>query len=81
MKKIDWKDVGKRAGKTFVQALLASGAFDMDKLVMITDVESAKAILRPMLIAGVAAGISAVWNMATRYIKQKKEGVWYNGKY
>lgn len=75
MKKVNWKDVCKRAGKTFVQAFLASGALDMDKLMMITDIESAKAILRPMLIAGVAAGISAVWNMAAGYIKQKKE-VW-----
>lgn len=81
MKKIDWKDVGKRAGKTFIQAFLASGALDINKLMVITDIESAKAILRPMLIAGVAAGISAVWNMATGYLSQKKEEVWYNGKY
>lgn len=81
MKKIDWKDVGKRAAKTFIQAFLGSGILDMERLMMITDVESAKAIIRPMLIAGIAAGISAVWNMAAGHIKQKKEEVWYNGKY
>lgn len=81
MKKIDWKDVGIRAGKTFIQALLASGALDINKLMMITDLESAKAILRPMLIAGASAGISTVWNMATEYIKQKKEEVWHYDKY
>ena len=73
MKKIDWKDVGKRAGKTFIQAFLASGALDINKLMMITDIESAKAILRPMLIAAVSAGISAVWNMVTGYISLEEK--------
>lgn len=70
MRKIDWKDVGKRAGKTFVQAFAA--AISIDQLAGITDVESAKAILRSMFIAGAAAGISAVWNMITGYVSHEE---------
>lgn len=70
MKKVDWKDVGKRAGKTFVQAFVA--AVSIDQLAGITDVESAKTVLQSMLIAGAAAGISAVWNMVTGYTSQKE---------
>lgn len=71
MKKVDWKDIGKRAGKTFAQAFIAS--FGIDRLTEITDLESAKAVFYPMLISCAAAGLSAVWNMATSYIKGKEE--------
>ncbi len=71
MKKVDWKDIAKRAGKTFAQAFIAS--FGIDRLTEITDLESAKAVLYPMLISCAAAGLSAVWNMATSYIKGKGE--------
>lgn len=70
-KKIDWKDVGRRAGKTFVQAFVAT--ISIEQFAAITDAESAKVILRSMLIAGVSAGVSAVWNMVTAYILQRKE--------
>ena len=72
MKKMDWKDIVKRAGKTFTQAFIAS--FGIDRMAEITDLESAKAVLYPMLISCAAAGLSAVWNMATNYIKGKE--VW-----
>ena len=49
----DVKDILIRAVKTFVQALFASLA-----VASITDTETLKAAL----VAGVAAGISAVWN-------------------
>lgn len=68
MKKIDWKDVGKRAVKTFIQAGIAS--FSIDRLAEITDVESAKAIIYSMLIGSVAAGVSAVWNMIVNHFKK-----------
>ncbi len=71
MKKMDWKDIAKRAGKTFAQAFIAS--FGIERLTEITDLESAKAVLYPMLISCAAAGLSAVWNMATSYIKGKEE--------
>lgn len=72
MKRIDWKDIVKRAGKTFVQAFIAS--FGIDRLTEITDLESAKAVLYPMLISCVAAGVSAAWNMVTSYFRKKE--VW-----
>lgn len=71
MKKMDWKDIAKRAGKTFAQAFIAS--FGIERLTEITGLESAKAVLYPMLISCAAAGLSAVWNMATSYIKGKEE--------
>lgn len=72
MKKMDWKDIVKRAGKTFAQAFIAS--FGIDRLAEITDLESAKAVLYPMVISCVAAGVSALWNMVTSYFSGKE--VW-----
>lgn len=74
MKKIHWKDVGIRAGKTFMQAFVAN--VSMEQILAITDTESAGVILHSMLIAGLSAGISAVWNMATGYLSQRKKELW-----
>lgn len=57
------KDVIIRALKTFFQAFLA--AFSVDALLVdITNLDAFKKVLVGVLIAAVAAGISAVWNMA-----------------
>ncbi len=69
---MDWKDILKRAGKTFVQAFIAS--FGIDRLAETTDLESAKAVLYPMLISCAASGVSAIWNMITNYLSGKE--VW-----
>ncbi len=74
MKKIHWKDVGIRAGKTFMQAFVAN--VSMEQILAITDTESAGVILHSMLIAGLSAGISAVWNMVTGYLSQRKKELW-----
>lgn len=71
LRNINWKDIGKRAGKTFVQAFMA--AVSIEPLLGVTDAESAKVILRSMLIAGVSAGISAIWNMVVEYITESEE--------
>lgn len=67
---MDWKDIAKRAGKTFAQAFIAS--FSIDRLAEITDLESAKAVLYPMLISCAASGVSAIWNMVTSYFSGKE---------
>ena len=61
MKKINWKDVGIRALKTFIQTFLAS--LTVDGIFGITD---AKGLTRFALTTGLsalAAAISAVWNV------------------
>lgn len=74
MKKIHWKDVGIRAGKTFVQAFAAN--VSMEQIMAVTDTESAEVILHSMLIAGLSAGISAVWNMVAGYLSERKKELW-----
>ncbi len=54
------KDIVIRALKTFVQAFLS--AISVDSLLGVTDFDTLKKIGISMLIAGTAAGISAVWN-------------------
>lgn len=73
MRKIDWKDVAKRAAKTFAQAFMAS--VGIEQMAGITDAESAKTIIWSMLVAGTSAGISAVWNMITGYSRKKMEEI------
>ncbi|MBQ4630630.1 MAG: CHAP domain-containing protein [Clostridia bacterium] len=51
-----------RAGKTFLQAFLS--AISVDVLLGVTDFAALKKVGISMLIAALAAGISAVWNMA-----------------
>lgn len=57
------KDIVIRALKTFVQAFLS--AISVDSLLGVTDFDALKKIGISMLIAGTAAGISAVWNTAS----------------
>ena len=79
MKKIDWKDIGNRAGKTFIQAFVATISVNAEQIAGIKDFESAKAIAVPIVVGGVAAGISAVWNVMARYFAKDME-VDGNGK-
>lgn len=60
MNKTIIKDILIRALKTFVQAFLS--AVSVDTLLGVTDFDTLKRIGISMLIAGTAAGISAVWN-------------------
>lgn len=74
MKK-EWKDIAKRAGKTFVQAFV--GAISIEQLSGIMDIKSFKTVMYSMLMAGVAAGVSAVWNMVIKWKEQRTDGEGY----
>ncbi len=66
------KDIAVRAFKTFVQAFLS--AVSVDALLGVTDFNSFKSIGLSMLIAGMAAGISALWNAALEYLNLNNKG-------
>ena len=62
------KDILIRAVKTFVQAFF--GAITIDGIAGVTDTEGLKRALVAMGIAGVSAGISAVWNLVINLTKE-----------
>lgn len=60
-------DVLERAGKTFFQAFLS--AISVDVLLGVTDFNAFKKVGLSMLVAALAAGISAVWNAAVNSLE------------
>ncbi len=72
MNKIIVKDIAVRALKTFIQAFLS--AVSVDAVIGVTDFDTFKSIGLSMLIAGTAAGISALWNTALEYINLNNKG-------
>lgn len=63
------KDIAIRALKTFAQAFVSS--ISVDALLGVTDLDTLKKIGLSMLIAGTAAGISAVWNTVLNMLDMK----------
>lgn len=63
------KDIVARASKTFIQAFI--GSITIDGFFGVTDFDAVKRIALSMLVAGVAAGVSAVWNMVLDFIYRK----------
>ena len=64
-KKVNWKSVGIKALKTFIQAFVAS--IYINDFLTATDIRSLKAVAISTATAGAAAGLSAVWNMCVEY--------------
>lgn len=64
-------DVAERAIKTFLQAFLSS--ISVDVLLGITDFDAFKKVGISMLVAALAAGISAVWNGTVKTLNQGGE--------
>ena len=58
---VNWKDIGERALKTFVEAFVATVA--ASDFLNAYDGRTLKQALCTTLVAGIAAGISAVWNL------------------
>ncbi|MBQ2973001.1 MAG: hypothetical protein IJE19_01475 [Clostridia bacterium] len=58
--KIILADVAERALKTFLQAFLSS--ISVDVLLGVTDFDAFRKVGLSMLVAALAAGISAAWN-------------------
>lgn len=67
------KDIVTRASKTFAQAFIS--AISVDSIFGVTDLDTLKRIGLSMLIAGVAAGISAIWNMVQDWLYNKIEEI------
>ena len=63
------KDILTRASKTFAQAFIS--AISVDSIFGVTDLDTLKRIGLSMLIAGVAAGISAIWNSCQDWLYNK----------
>lgn len=61
--KTKWRDIGIRAGKTFVQTFL--GAVTIDAAMMTAD----RSVWRSMLLAAAAAGFSAAMNTVLAALK------------
>ena len=70
IKQVDWKDVGKRTLKTFVEAFLSVLTFDSLIYNFIEGGGGARKILVTTGISALAAGITAVWNMISSYISE-----------
>lgn len=65
MKKINWKDIGIRAFKTFIQGFLGALAITLPNADY-SDLE----VIKSLVIGAIAAGISAVMNLALVYLKK-----------
>lgn len=69
LQKANWKDIAIRASKTFVEAFLSY--ITIDGVFQITDLTAAKRFLLTTGISALAAGVSAVWNLAMELVSKK----------
>lgn len=69
----DWKDIGKRAIKTFAQAFIASVGANLTVLNEALNGDAFKTVAISVGVAAVAAGVSAVWNIIVSPMIQLEE--------
>ena len=70
IKKIDWLNVAERVVKTFAEAFVAAVA--ASGIVDIADVKSLKSALVSTAIAGISAGVAALWNLLAEVLKSEE---------
>lgn len=71
LKAVKWKDVLIRALKTFVEAFV--GAVAVNRMFGVADWGTFKSILTETALAGISAGVCAVWNMIICAVKRQEE--------
>lgn len=69
LKNIDWRDLARRAAKTFLQALLSY--LTIDGIFEISDRAGLQRWLLSTGLSALAAAISAVWNLVMGMISDK----------
>ena len=69
IKRIDWLNVAERVVKTFVEAFVAAVA--ASNILDIADVNSLKSALISTAIAGLSAGVAALWNLLAEVLKSE----------
>lgn len=67
LKNIDWLGVGERVLKTFVEAFVAAVA--ASDIFNITDGHDLRSALISTAIAGISAGVAALWNLLSEFLK------------
>ena len=68
VKRYNWKDIGERMLKTFIQGILA---YLITSLGSVTDVN--EVVIKSLIIGAVASGLSAVMNVIIQELDTKKE--------
>lgn len=71
LKEIDWINVAERVAKTFIEAFVAAVA--ASNIFEVHDGESLKTAILSTAIAGISAGVSALWNLLCEVTKGEAE--------
>lgn len=71
---MNYKDIGIRALKTFIQAFIPVMIVALST-VDVTDLSASKSVLYSALISACSAGLSAVWNLATQLINKPTDSI------
>ncbi len=71
LRRIGWRDIAARCAKTFVQA--AVGVLSTVQFTDIANATDKGAVICAVVVAAVAAGASAVWNLILDIVKKEAD--------